>query len=387
MSQDANAFDRRKVALLIHTSTAWCREILAGIAEQSSSYGGWDCWLEQRGAREPMTIPESWHGDGVICRLNNDALKQQIEKSSRPAINVSTLFNDCKSAVDVISDENACGKLAAEFFVSRGWKNFGYVGPTKEAGYTNRFESGFNAELAKSQNESVRFLLKSPTEFPIGKLESEDLSDWLSNLPKPVAIVVWNTTIGHELSKVCLRLGMRVPDDVAILALELEPVVSALSPIPIAFIDQAPRRVGIEATRHLERMMQGETPPSEPVLIAPRGIAERLSVDSFLVEDELIKSALTIIRQRINLPLSVGDLASAVGVGRKTLEKRFSSTIGKSPAIVIRQTKLNHSQHLLRETKLSILEIAERTGFYHLETFFRFFKRESGSTPNEYRYD
>jgi len=50
-----------------------------------------------------------------------------------------------------------------------------------------------------------------------------------------------------------------------------------------------------------------------------------------------------------------------------------------------RQAKLNRITRLLRETNLTISQIAERCGFQHQEAMIRMFGREMGMSPREYR--
>ncbi|QDS88138.1 Xylose operon regulatory protein [Rosistilla ulvae] len=386
MSDQPFASARRRVALLVHTSTAWCREILAGVAEEASHTGGWDCWIEQRGALENLVLPESWQGEGTICRLNNEELYRQIERRGLPAVNTSWLAEHSTTVCNVVSDETATGRVAAEYFIARGWKNFAYIGKPQSMPYLDRCCPTYVETIQRAGFTTHQRSIQSGSGAVLNQAEMRDIIDWLIEIPKPIATLVWTTTMGYELTKLCHQIGLRVPEDLAILAIELEPLVSALAPVPIAYIDQAPRRIGIEAAKLLNRLMDGNPPPSEPTLVSPRGIAERMSVNAMLVEDDLIQAALAFIRELVNQPITANDVAAATKVPRKTLERQFTTQVGKSVTAVIRQTKLEYAQHLLRETRLATQEIAERTGFHHVETFFRFFKREVGLTPNEYRH-
>ncbi|MDR1637386.1 MAG: helix-turn-helix domain-containing protein [Treponema sp.] len=47
--------------------------------------------------------------------------------------------------------------------------------------------------------------------------------------------------------------------------------------------------------------------------------------------------------------------------------------------------KIEAAKKLLAETHLSAGEIAEKLGFYNRQSFYRFFKKFEGTTPNEFR--
>ncbi len=73
------------------------------------------------------------------------------------------------------------------------------------------------------------------------------------------------------------------------------------------------------------------------------------------------------------------------GVSRSTLDKTFHSHLGRTVADEISRTRLLRSQNLLRNSNLSLGEIAERCGFSSATYFCRFFKRCTKQTPMVYR--
>lgn len=379
------SFNQKRIALLVQTSTSWSRQVLAGVAEQSLEKGVCEFWIEPRGFYESMTLPPDWSGDGIICRLTDQKLADAIERRGIPAVNVSWLGTHSAKIPKVVSDEAACGQLAAEFLIERGWTNFGVVGYPPGLDYSGLVEQAFCERLAVAGHTTSSFEHQSD----FGQLNIGDqlssIAVWLLSLPKPAAILVWTTTIGHEITVACRRLRLSVPDDIAILAIELDPLISALAPTPIAFIDQSPRQVGARALQLLLDLIDGHAPPDEPILIPPRRIAERTSVGTVFVEDPLVRSAVQFMREQIGFPIQVSDVATAVSTSRRVLEQRFEKALKCSPAEVIRRSKLTHAMHLLGETALTVSEVALRTGFLHTETFLRFFKREAGFTPTEFR--
>jgi LacI family transcriptional regulator len=378
-------FNQKRIALLVQTSTSWSRQVLAGVAEQALEKGVCEFWIEPRGFYESMTLPPDWAGDGIICRLTDQHLVDAIERRGLPAVNVSWLGTHSSKIPKVVSDEAACGKLAAEFLIERGWTNFGVVGYPPRLNYSGQVERAFCERLATEGHTTSSFEHQSD----FGQLNIGDqlssIAVWLLSLPKPVAILVWTTTIGHEITLTCRKLRLSVPDDVAILAIELDPLISSLAPTPIAFIDQSPRQVGARALELLLDLIDGNAPPGEPILIPPRCIAERTSVGTIFVQDTMVRNAVQFMRDRIGFPIQVSDVATAVATSRRVLEQRFEKALKCSPAEVIRRSKLTHAMHLLGETALTVSEVALRTGFLHTETFLRFFKREAGVTPTEFR--
>jgi LacI family transcriptional regulator len=147
-------FNQKRIALLVQTSTSWSRQVLAGVAEQALEKGVCEFWIEPRGFYESMTLPPDWAGDGIICRLTDQHLVDAIERRGLPAVNVSWLGTHSSKIPKVVSDEAACGKLAAEFLIERGWTNFGVVGYPPRLNYSGQVERAFCERLAISSLRS-----------------------------------------------------------------------------------------------------------------------------------------------------------------------------------------------------------------------------------------
>ena len=388
LSDPAAAFGpgrRDRVAALVHTSGAWTRQVLAGVAEYASGRGGWDLRLEPRGFHEDPAPPPDWHGDGVICRMRSSAVRVVVERLGVPAVNVSWAGGHTAAVPQAISDEEACGRLAGRFLLDRGFGRVGFVGPPPGQDYTDAVETALRDELAAGGVGCDAYPHAPAAErLTLGEARGRFL-DWLLGLPRPVALVVWTTNVGHEIVGLCLDAGLCVPDDVALLAVEFDPLVSALSPVPIAYIDQSPRQVGRRAAGVLEGMMRGGPPPDGPVLVPPRQVAERQSVDALHAADPLVRQAVAWVRRHAGEPVDVSDLARAAGLSRAMLDRRFRAALHTTPAREIRRAKLARARHLLGETELTVAEVADRCGFLHVETFVRFVKRETGRPPSAHR--
>lgn len=78
-------------------------------------------------------------------------------------------------------------------------------------------------------------------------------------------------------------------------------------------------------------------------------------------------------------------LASATGVTRRTLERRFENHAGRSVSAEIRRLRLNKAKRLLTESELMIKEIATESGFRDPIRMHEVFMREVGLSPSSFR--
>lgn len=377
--------ERRKIALLVQTSSDWSRQIIQGIAEYATEQGGWDFWIEFRGLKEQLRLPASWEGHGTICRLTDARIQQSIIKRRLPAVNVSWLGKHLQKIPKVVSDERACASLAANFFLQKGFQSFGYIGPDPTLNYPETILNQFRAEVEMSGGLCFDFPYYELAKEADYEKQQQRLKQWLWELPKPVALLVWSSKVGREVSTVCVNHHLEIPDQVAILSIEHDPLMSALSPVPLSYINQAPHAVGYGAANLLDSLIQGNPVPDEPTLIPPLSIEERASTDTLFADDDLVREAILFIRQHAHESLQVSDLTQQLNVSRRILEHRFQKALNRSPAMEIRQEKLKRITKLLQETNLTISQIAARCGFHHQEAMIRMFSRLMGMSPREYR--
>ncbi|MEL6535985.1 MAG: helix-turn-helix domain-containing protein [Bacteroidota bacterium] len=99
---------------------------------------------------------------------------------------------------------------------------------------------------------------------------------------------------------------------------------------------------------------------------------------SFLQLQRLVETQCTQTR-------SVKDYAEQMGVTPKTLSNITHRILGKSPKAFIDETATLQIKRLLINSSLSVKEIAYQTGFEEPTNLFKFFKRYTQLTPQEFR--
>ncbi len=80
-------------------------------------------------------------------------------------------------------------------------------------------------------------------------------------------------------------------------------------------------------------------------------------------------------------------LASQAGISRQRLSRLTMRYFGVTPGQFISNARLSAAARLLRETDLSVSEIAHACGFYDHSAFARAFRSATGVTPSAYRND
>lgn len=78
-------------------------------------------------------------------------------------------------------------------------------------------------------------------------------------------------------------------------------------------------------------------------------------------------------------------LASALGLSRRQLDRVMHSRYGMSFREKMSRIRLEVACDLLRRTRLSVQEVAERVGYAAATNFTVFFRKQMGQTPTQYR--
>jgi len=101
------------------------------------------------------------------------------------------------------------------------------------------------------------------------------------------------------------------------------------------------------------------------------------------VGDERLLAVLREMEAHFEAPLSRQRLASLAGLSLRQLERSFRKELGRGVQQHYRTLRLARARQILRETSLSMLEIAVATGFSSASQFARAFRREFGFPPRE----
>jgi len=108
-------------------------------------------------------------------------------------------------------------------------------------------------------------------------------------------------------------------------------------------------------------------------------------MESFRKGDFLYKSIRIIEEHLMDENFKIDEFASEMNVSKTVLHRKFKTLIGETPTLFIRNVKLHRAVNMLKETDLSVAEIAYLTGFTQSHYFIKCFKDLFGDTPKNFR--
>lgn len=376
----------RRVALLIETSNAYARGVLAGIVSYIHEHDPWSIYLpeQERGAKPPCWI-NNWRGDGLIVRIETDEIAKMVKRLNKPVVDVSAARR-IEGIPWVETNDQAIAQLAVEHFTSRGFKNLAYCGDP-DFNWSRWREDGF-VQQAQSQHDLQCDIFTATSRAASSyswNREKNRLAKWIKSLPKPVGIFACYDIRAQQVLDICREQAIDVPDEVAVLGVDNDELLCNLCYPPLSSIIPDAHRTGREAAKLLDLIMNGGDMREERHLIEPRGVATRQSSDMLAIEDPDIAKAIRFIRQHACEGINVKDILKQIPMTRRAFELRFQSLLGRTPHQEIIRQRVERVKNLLIETDLPLKTIARTTRFEHEEYMSVVFRRATGMPPGKYR--
>ena len=361
-------------------------DIFAGTQRYAQEVGNWYCELDEHlhvgvGGTAPI---ESY--DGLIARATPEVMFHAKENGI-PLVNVWFSAKNRDDQPGVFPDFAEVGREAARHLIERGFRQFGTLGVAREVAH--RIMSSAFVEVVEEAGSScssahiARLFYKTPESW--SKFQ-ETMDEWIESWKPPIALfVTLNDVTSRYVVHACVRHGLKVPDDVAIITPASEPTIGLMPSPSLSSVEVDYEQIGYRAAQLLDRMINDGEVPTDHILMKPAGISARDSTDFFAVDDEVVAAAMRFIEQSAGSRIGVGDVATAAGVSRRTLERRFEANVGRSVSAEVRRLRLLKAKRLLVETDRMVKQIAWQSGFSDSIRMNEVFAREVGMSPSEYR--
>lgn len=375
-----------RIALLIDTSTDYSSQVIKGVSRFVRTHRPWQLLVQPRGESERTSMPRHWQADGAIARITHRAIVRDLARRQIPVVNVSLSVVPGTAFPQVTIDEALVGAWAAEHLLERGLRRFGYCGNWSQLNYVDRCGPAFVKVVERSGCACSTFRPIRAASTNHRPPTPAGLQRWLRSLSPPVGIFAADANDAHVLREQCRLCGLRIPDDVALVAGEDDELLCAISHPPLSCIDLGSERIGYAAAQLLGRLLAGRAPPKRPRYLPPMRVVARHSTDTLAIDDPDIARAVRYIRQNASAPIQVRDILREVPLSRRVLEQRFRNILGRSPAAEIRRVHIERAKELLISTDWKTPKVAAAAGFRYTEVMNQVFRRELDMTPTEFRH-
>jgi len=381
---------QRRVALIIDASKPYDRKIIGGVASYVRLHADWSLYIEEDPLQKLPDLRE-WQADGIVSNFDDPTVAKALTGVDTPVVGMGGGYGSYDPASRVpyfATDNDKIAQLAAEHLIGHGFRRFAYCGLRRNS--INRWseeradafkrrlrESGYSCSVLTGRHSSARKW----------RQVQQELSAWLRSLRLPVGLMACNDARARHVLEVCREMGLRVPDDVAVIGVDNDEMMCELTSPPLSSVEQGVRRMGFQAAALLDRLMAGARASPLRYVIQPEGVVSRQSTDTLVIEDADLAAALQFIRRHACDGICLADVLEAAPVCCSTLAKRFRTVLGRTIHAEIQRVQMERAGQLLAQTNLPIKTVARRVAFKSSQYFSTVFRRTTGCTPAEYRRD
>lgn len=342
-----------------------------------------DLFYAARGSeRAELEHLRKWGPDGIIARDSRDIV--ELASWNIPLFVAVAMEPPESHRNNIISDNQAISKMAAEHLLERGFRHFGYCGFDDMFWSVQRGES-FHARISEAGFKVSIYKQPKSRAARTWYREEAVLAEWLKGLPKPAGVMTCNDDRGQHVTEACANANIGVPYEVAVIGVDNDDQVCDISNPSLSSVALDVDKAGFQASELLDRMMAGQKLPPQTVIVHPSRVVTRQSTDILAVEDKLVSRALNFIHQNAKRLIQVDDVIKAISVSRRHLHDKFMKTLRRSVYDEIKRVRIDLISRMLLETDMSISDIAFNLGYDNTNHFARYFKHKMGISPLEYR--
>jgi LacI family transcriptional regulator len=308
---------------------------------------------------------------------------EEVVALGLPLIAYGETVKENPQMVAMVADDEAGGAMAAKHLLERGFRNYAFCGYDEYYWSRDRCK-GFSETITKAGHR-IFVYPHSKTQKRNWERDQSLLIEWLKSLPKPIGVMACNDERAFDLTMSCRTGRIDVPEEVSVIGMDNNEMICELSNPPISSLHRNSVRAGFSAAEQLDRMMAGEKPDKTKILIKPDFVVTRRSTDVLAVTDPEVMKAIRFIFENANKKINVNAVIKATNLSHTRLYERFKKSTGHSIREEITHVRINRIKELLRETNLTVSEIANKLGFVDSWTLYKNFQKSTGMTAMEYR--
>lgn len=318
------------------------RDTVVGITRYAGE-AGWHLTLDPFALHHPVA---DW--DGMLVPTHK-CLGKLLRRAELPIVCIGS-SQESLSFPRAFESRFAGGRIAARHFIERGYRAFAYVGFTRTVSSSfERIEFRDALGRAGRRMGAARVAIQ-PTQKPQqrqGVIAA--LGNWLARLEPPAGIFVARPGLARALADIVLARGLRIPQDVGLIAADDEPAVCELPPA-LTSLRFDYTEVGYRAAELLGRLLAGEPKPKQAVLIPPT-LIPRASTDRLASGDPVVANALWFIDSRRTEAIRPADVAAAAGVAERQLQRHFRRAGRGTIQAEITKARIEHAKLGLDELR------------------------------------
>lgn len=378
-----------KLIVMSDFTESWAYRLLQGVMKYSNEGETWvitrmpPSFRQKYGLKGVLKWAKKWGANAIIGQFEPYDKVDMFYKNGIVAI-AQDYKKRFRKIPNITSDYRKCGRMAADFFINKGFRNFAFFGyknvvwsQERYEGFRDRIaEKGFIKSLYDNQSQSLENLWF---------YDMDEVRKWVRTLPPSTAMLACDDTQASKIIEVCKLEGINVPSQIAILGVDDDNIMCNLSDPAISSISYNLIQGGYDTAKLIDKLVKNPDAKISDINLQPITIVSRKSTDIYATTDPAILKTLNFIHDNLGNKLSVNDIVKQVPLSRRLLEIRFKKATGQTIHNYINTLRMNKFSELLVSSNRPIVVLAEEVGLSVPANVSRQFKSWSGMTPQEFR--
>ena len=377
-----------RLVLLADFSETYPTELLHGILTYSKGREPWvvsrmpASFRVENGLKGVVEWAKLWKADAIIGQFDVSDDVGMFAQNGVVAVALD-FIKRFENVPNITADYVYQGRQAADFLIGKGFRNFAFYG-YKSAVWSSERMQGFIDQLI-SHGHRPPHLLAQNMETNIWCLDIDTVVEWLSSLPKPIAIFACDDTHANVVLEACRLLKLKVPSEIAVLGVDNDEITCNLTDPQLSSISLDIRGAGYNTARYIDSVLHGEKSSGNDIIVDFLDIVERQSTNILMTENRHILKILSFLHQHYAENLPVSRLIEMVPMSRRLLENTFKEETGTTIHQYIMEIRFERMKQMLVSTDIPVADLAIATGLSDVKNVARIFRKRVGVTPLEHR--
>ena len=375
----------RNIVVSINIGGSSGRDTLSGIFRFMNTGVRWRLQL----INDPQDILKDTiaQPDGIIAEFH----QRFFSDGFLGRINCPVIFTDYDNlptqrpplAEFIKLDDEEIGRRAFRHLSNLG--SFGslvFATDAPDTKWSKNRETGFKA----CANETNRYIhtLVIPQTWSDSR-EAAAFAAKLSRLPLPIAIFSAWDMLSLRLLDILAEAKIPVPDKAVVLGVDNDEIICRGSTISLSSILPNHELLGFTAAKELQRLINRGAPHDLTIASSVRDVLSRDSTRIMQPAEHIIRTAKSYIAAHASENISPQDVVRHLGISRTLADRRFREFNGRSIGDEIARVRIGEIKRQILSSKNTLTQIASGMGFSSSAALTRYFKRETGVTPTEWR--
>ena len=289
----------------------------------------------------------------------------------------------------VVHDGDAAGALAVKELARLGVSHFAAVGDHPKRLWSGLRLAEFRRQVRGRGSFDELELTKQDSDFFLSKdkvARVRQIEPWLKRLPKPCGVFAVCDRIGADVISAAIRLGLRVPEDVAVIGVDNDEDICLMTTPLLTSIATDWEKGGFMCGEVLDWRMRNPNGPPVRKMFGELGVIRRASTSPSAIRvDPRVANASLYIREHACEGIGVDDVVRHMGCSRRLAMMKYLAATGRSIFAEIREAQFEKVLVLLSRRDVQLGAIADQCGWKSPTALRAYFEKRLGMTMREWR--